>query len=136
MSSVFILTPELIMKRRILTSLIAIAILIPLGLLSRHINWLTEEVGDALWAMMVFCIWHIILVRRNLNTIAIVSLIHSYLTEFSQLITWQWLTTFRTTFIGHMMFGQGFLWIDLVALTIGIVCIYLVYKAIEPSGGE
>lgn len=86
--------------------------------------------------MMVFCIWRIILVRRNLNTVAIVSLIHSYLTEFSQLITWQWLTTFRTTFIGHMMLGQGFLWIDLVALTIGIVCIYLVYKAIESSGGE
>ena len=86
--------------------------------------------------MMVFCIWRIILVRRNLNIVAIVSLIHSYLTEFSQLITWQWLTTFRTTFIGHMMLGQGFLWIDLVALTIGIVCIYLVYKAIEPSDGE
>ncbi|MBR3454851.1 MAG: hypothetical protein IKH26_05980 [Bacteroidaceae bacterium] len=33
------------------------------------------------------------------------------------------LVPFRCTFFGHMMLGQGFLWIDLVAYLIGIAII-------------
>lgn len=119
------------MKRNIIISLIGIAVLIPLGLWSRQIDSLPNETGDALWAMMVFCIWRIILHRKQLMTIAVVSLISSYLVEFSQLITWSFLVEFRKTFIGHMMLGQGFLWIDLLAYTIGIVCVFGIFKVLE-----
>ena len=119
------------MKRKILVSLVGIIVLIPIGLYSRHISWLPDEVGDALWAMMVFCFWRIILVRKGLPFVALISLIHSYLVEFSQLICWPWLVSFRSTFIGHMMLGQGFLWVDLLAFLIGIFLIYWVFYAIE-----
>lgn len=120
-----------IMKRKILISLIGIVVLIPLGLYSRHITWLPKETGDALWAMMVFCFWRIILVKSKLRTVAIVSLTHSFIVEFSQLLRWPWLVSFRDTFVGHMMLGQGFLWTDLVAYVIGIIIIYWVFKALE-----
>ena len=119
------------MKRRILISLVGIIVLIPIGLYSRHIDWLPDEVGDALWAMMVFCFWRIILVKKGLPFVALISLIHSYLVEFSQLIRWPWLVAFRSTFIGHMMLGQGFLWIDLLAFLIGIALIYWVFFVVE-----
>ena len=119
------------MKRKILISLIGIVVLIPLGIYSRHITWLPKETGDELWAMMVFCFWRIILVKSKLRTVAIVSLTHSFIVEFSQLLRWPWLVSFRDTFVGHMMLGQGFLWTDLVAYVIGIIIIYWVFKALE-----
>jgi len=119
------------MKHNIKISLIGIAVVIPLGLGSRQIDAIPNEIGDALWAMMVFCIWRIILHRKNLITIAIISLINSYLVEFSQLITWSFLVEFRKTFIGHIMLGQGFLWIDLLAYTIGIICVFGIFKVLE-----
>ena len=119
------------MKRKILISLIGIVVLIPLGLYSRHITWLPKETGDALWAMMVFCFWRIILVKSKLRIVAIVSLAHSFIVEFSQLLRWQWLVSFRNTFVGHMMLGQGFLWTDLVAYMIGITFIYWLFKTLS-----
>lgn len=119
------------MKRKIIISLIGIIVLIPLGLYSRHVDWLPKETGDALWAMMVFSFWRIILVKSKLRTVAIVSLAHSFIVEFSQLLRWPWLVSFRDTFVGHMMLGQGFLWPDLVAYVIGIIIIYWVFKALE-----
>ncbi len=121
------------MKLKIIISLIGIAVLIPLGLISRHINCLPNEVGDALWAMMIFCIWRIILHRKPLTIVAVVSLINSYLVEFSQLITWSFLVEFRKTFLGHVMLGQGFLWVDLVAYTIGIACIFGLFRLFEKT---
>lgn len=121
------------MQRKIIISLIGIAVLIPLGLISRHINCLPNEVGDALWAMMIFCIWRIILHRKTLTTVAIVSLINSYLVEFSQLITWPFLVAFRKTFLGHVILGQVFLLADLLAYTIGIVCIFGIFRLLEKT---
>ena len=123
------------MKRKLLVSLVGIIILIPIGLYSRHVSWLPDEVGDALWAMMVFCFWRIILVKKGLLFVALISLVHSYLVEFSQLIRWSWLVSFRSTFIGHMMLGQGFLWIDLLAYLIGISLIYWVFHVFEQRWG-
>ena len=119
------------MKKTLFISLAGIIVLIPIGLYSRHISWLPDEVGDAFWAMMVFCFWRIILVKKGLPFVALISLIHSYLVEFSQLIRWSWLLSFRSTFIGHMMLGQGFLWTDLLAMLIGFVLIYWVFHVIE-----
>ena len=83
------------MKRKIIISLIGIAVLIPLGLISRHIN--------------------------------------CFIVEFSQLITWSFLVEFRKTFLGHVMLGQGFLWVDLVAYTIGIACIFGLFRLFEKT---
>ncbi|MBR1520058.1 MAG: DUF2809 domain-containing protein [Bacteroidaceae bacterium] len=119
------------MKKKILISLIGIVVLIPTGLCSRHINWIPEETGDALWAMMMFCLWRIVLVKKGLKLVALVSLTHSFLVEFSQMIRWPWLVSFRSTFLGHMMLGQGFLWTDLLAYLLGILLVYGVFRGVE-----
>ena len=119
------------MQKKILMSLIGSILLIPIGLYSRHVSWIPEEMGDALWAMFVFCLWRIILVKKSLRQVAFISLAHSFLVEFSQLIRWSWLVSFRSTFIGHMMLGQGFLWTDLLAYLIGILFIYWVFRLVE-----
>ena len=118
-------------RRKILVSLIGIIVLIPLGLYSRHLKWIPEETGDALWAMMVFCLWRIILVKQSLRLVAIISLTHSFLVEFSQILRWSWLVSFRSTFIGHMMLGQGFLWTDLLAYLIGILLIFCLFQSMD-----
>lgn len=109
----------------------AVIALIALGLLSRRINGIPDACGDALWAMMVFCCWRIVLVLRPLKIVAVVALITSYMVEFSQILSFDWLVRLRSTFLGHMLLGQGFLWIDLLAYTIGIIVIYIITVFIE-----
>ncbi len=121
----------MMIKSKLFTPIIGIILLIPIGLISRRIGWIPTETGDALWAMMVFCLWRIVLHNKKLPTVAIVSLAHCYLVEFSQMITWRWIVSFRQTFIGHMMLGQGFLWINLLAYSIGIIVIYMIFSRIE-----
>ena len=109
----------------------AVIALIALGLLTRRINGIPDACGDALWAMMVFCCWRIVLVLRPLKTVALVALITSFLVEFSQILSFDLLVRLRSTFLGHMLLGQGFLWIDLLAYTIGIIVIYIITVFIE-----
>ncbi|MBP5346683.1 MAG: DUF2809 domain-containing protein [Bacteroidales bacterium] len=119
------------MRSKLFYSLLGLLVLIPLGLLSRRVNALPDETGDALWAMMVFCFWRILLVNRPLKVVAAIALVHSFVVEFSQLLTFPWLVSFRHTFIGHMLLGQGFLWIDLIAYTVGVLIIYSLYRLVE-----
>ena len=113
------------MRRRRILYLTATAAVTVIGLLSRRVAWLPAETGDALWAVMVFCLLRMVMPRCRLSLVALTALGISYLVEFSQLIRWPWLTTLRTTTLGHLLLGQGFLWIDLVAYTIGVAVVYL-----------
>ena len=111
--------------------IIAIALLIVLGLSSRKVTFLSDEIGDGLWSMALFCFLRFIFVNRKLKDIAIATLILSYLVEFSQLIRWEWLVAIRSTFIGHMLLGQGFVWWDLLAYSIGVIVIYLAARVLH-----
>ena len=112
-----------------------IIVLICLGLLSRKISFIPAFTGDALWAMMVYCCWRIVLIRRRLAMTAMAALITSYAVEFSQMLSMPWLVRLRATFLGHMLLGQGFLWSDLLAYTLGIIIIYLITFTAEKSKG-
>lgn len=113
------------MDKRRICYLVALAITIAIGLLSRKMPYVPAETGDALWAVMVFCMCRAIMVRKRLAIIALISLLISYCVEFSQLIQWNWLTQLRSTTFGHLILGQGFLWKDLAAYSIGIATIYI-----------
>ena len=99
-------------------------VLIALGLLSRRVKFVPAACGDALWAMMVYCCFRIVLIRKPMIISAMAALITSFAVEFSQMLTPDWLVKIRSTFLGHMLLGQGFLWSDLLAYTIGIAVIY------------
>ncbi len=111
--------------------IIAIALLIVLGLSSRKVAFLPDETGDGLWAMALFCFLRLIFVKNKLKDIAIATFALSFLVEFSQLIRWEWLVAIRSTFIGHMILGQGFVWWDLLAYSIGVIVMYLAARAYE-----
>ena len=104
--------------------LAGIAVLIALGLLSRRVKFVPAACGDALWAMMVYCCFRIVLIRKPMIISAVAALITSFAIEFSQMLTPDWLVKIRSTFLGHMLLGQGFLWSDLLAYTIGIAVVY------------
>lgn len=103
-----------------LTYIGAIAVLIVIGLLSRKVSFVPQCFGDALWAVVMYCCWRIVLVKRPPYVAAAFALVASFAVEFSQLIKWRWLVELRSTKIGHLLLGQGFLWSDLVAYTVGI----------------
>ena len=108
--------------------IIAIIFLILIGLSSRKISMIPEETGDGLWAMALFCFLRFLFINQKLERIAIVTLTISFAVEFSQLIRWEWLVAFRSTFIGHMLLGQGFVWWDLLAYIIGVLVVYLIAR--------
>lgn len=110
------------------TFLLVLAGLIFFGLTSRKVQHIPPETGDALWAMSVFAFLRILSPRMSYLGTAVLSFAISYAVEFSQLIHYPWLDSVRNTWIGHMLLGQGFLWKDLVAYTIGIILMYVLCR--------
>lgn len=101
--------------------LLALGVIVVLGLLSRRMAWLPNSAGDMFWAMMVFCIIRLVFVRWRNMSVGAGALIISFFVEFSQLIQWGWLCRFRSTLVGHLLLGQGFMWEDLVAYFVGVI---------------
>lgn len=108
------------------TYLIAIAITILLGLASR--NWSTllpsfvpQNVGDILWAMMVYFGFRLLLVRKSALIAIWLSFLFSFGIELSQLYQEDWINQIRRTTLGALILGKGFLVEDLVRYTAGII---------------
>ena len=116
---------------------IVIIVTIAVGLVSRKVAFIPECVGDALWAVVVYCCWRIVLVKRAPRIAAAAALVTSFAVEFSQMIRWEWLVRFRSTLIGHLLLGQGFTPIDLIAYTVGIgaalVCTLFIGKKTQSN---
>ena len=105
---------------------IAIFLCIILGLASRMYSsnlppFIAQNAGDALWAMMVYFGFRFLLVQKNMRSAITLSLLFSFGIEFSQLYQSDWINQIRNTTIGALILGKGFLLIDLVRYTIGIL---------------
>ena len=97
----------------------AIAIIITIGLASRHYLQLGKYPGDALWTIMVFLMVGIIQPRRRSIEVGAIALFISYIVEFGQLYRAPWIVSIRSTTIGHLILGSDFAWADLAAYTLG-----------------
>ena len=114
----------------------AIILCIILGLASRKYSFIlppvvSENAGDTIWAMMVYFGFRFLFVQKGLATAAILSLLFSFGIEFSQLYQSEWIIQIRNTTLGALVLGKGFLLIDLLRYTMGIifaVLIDLIYK--------
>lgn len=116
------------LKERLLYCCICI-IVIALGLSSRAFSdqlplFVSRHFGDALWASMVYCMFRILLVNRKLRIALLWSLVFSFGIELSQLYQGEWINSIRSTVLGGLILGKGFLWIDLVRYTVGITLSY------------
>lgn len=105
-----------------------ICLIIILGLLSRKLNSIPIFVGDILYAMMIYFIVRLFLVKFSSKNIAIISILICYTIEFLQLYQADWIIEIRNTTLGHLVLGQGFLWSDLAAYAIGIFLCYILEK--------
>jgi glycopeptide antibiotics resistance protein len=108
------------------TYLLAVVITILLGLASRkfsHVlfSFLAENAGDVLWAMMVYFGHRFLFLKKSLLTAILLSFLFSFGIEFSQLYQEDWINQIRGTLLGALILGKGFLTVDLIRYTTGIV---------------
>ena len=99
---------------------IVICITILLGLASRHFSIIPLFVGDILWATMVYFIMRFLFINKPVNFIAIISLLFSFVIEFSQLYKAPWIDTIRPTLFGRLVLGATFNWGDMISYTVGV----------------
>lgn len=107
-----------------------------LGLASRkYINYLPsflgKYAGDTLWATMVYLGLAFIFNKLTIKKITIISLLFSYGIEISQLYQGEWINKIRSTLIGALILGHGFLFSDLICYTIGIFLGIIIDKCIS-----
>lgn len=80
---------------------------------------------DALWAMLVYCGFGMLLAKRP-RVLAACALAFSFAVEASQLYHAPWIDALRTTALGGLILGWGFLWSDLACYAAGVaVCFAL-----------
>ena len=112
-------------RTRITFFLCAVAVTI-VGLASRRYQsalptFVGEYAGDTLWALMLFLLVSTLLAGRTVMSRATISLVLAYLVEISQLYHAPWIDSIRSTTLGGLVLGFGFLWTDLVCYTVGII---------------
>ena len=112
--------------------LMAVLITIVFGLASRYFdtlpNLLAHHAGDTLWAMMVYFLFRFFFVHKSPYASIYLSLIFCFLIEFSQLYQAPWINTIRGTFLGALILGKGFLVVDLIRYSLGIVFSFMIDK--------
>ncbi len=106
--------------------LIAVVITILLGLASRKFShhlplFVAQNAGDVLWSMMVYFGFRFLLVHKSMFTAIWLSFLFSFGIEFSQLYQADWIISMRGTLLGALILGKGFLTVDLIRYTVGIV---------------
>ena len=84
-------------------------------------QWLSNNGGDALWALMVFVGCGFMLPRTSTLVVALLALTFSWGVEFSQLYHAPWIDVVRATIPGRLVLGNTFAWPDLVAYAVGVV---------------
>ncbi|MEC0126089.1 DUF2809 domain-containing protein [Paenibacillus pabuli] len=110
---------------------IAVILTMAAGLASRHFGELLpyfvhEHFGDALWAGMIYFGMRMVWIKRSKELALIVSLIFSWAIECSQMIQTSWLNDVRSTMLGALILGHGFLVMDLLRYAVGILCVYTI----------
>jgi hypothetical protein len=110
---------------------IAVVISMVLGYSSRRYAdslpaFIAEHFGDALWASMIYFGFRAIGVNKNLFWAGGISVIFCFGIEFSQLYQVDWMNEIRSTFVGALVLGSGFLTVDLIRYSVGIMIALIV----------
>ncbi|AJS58850.1 ribosomal maturation YjgA family protein [Paenibacillus sp. IHBB 10380] len=93
------------------------------GIVSRHF-------GDALWACMIYLGVRALLIHKKLALAVLISLMFCYAIEFSQLYQADWINDIRSSLLGSLILGRGFLFVDLLRYTVGIGVCYLIDRSV------
>jgi hypothetical protein len=83
-------------------------------------QWLSNNGGDALWALMVFVGLGLLLPRASTLMVTLLALTFAWGVEFSQLYHAPWIDAIRATLPGRLVLGSTFNWPDIPAYAVGI----------------
>lgn len=111
--------------KKIKIYLIAFCLSIAIGLLSRKIQYIPIYTGDIIYAVMSYWMFRIIFNSKSLVFSLIASLSFCFTIELLQLIQYPFFIWLRSHQLLRLVFGQGFLWSDLLASMIGAYGAYL-----------
>lgn len=114
-------------KRQVKYACISL-ITIALGLISRKISFIPSITGDLLYAVMMYWIFRSVLINKKLQVSLLLAISFCFLIEFLQLVQTQPFIYIRNHPFLKLIFGQGFLWTDLVAYAIGSFSAYQIDK--------
>lgn len=108
-------------------------LVICLGISSRKFSmylpkFIADYSGDTLWAMMVYLGFAFIFNKLEGRKVMILALAFSYLIELSQLYQGQLINSIRSTTIGGLVLGHGFLFSDLICYSVGILLTFYLEK--------
>jgi hypothetical protein len=111
-------------RNRILYAGLALAVVV-VGLLWRSSfmplpQWLSNNGGDALWALMVFLGFGFLMPRASTLMVALLALTFAWSIEFSQLYHAPWIDAVRATIPGKLVLGSTFNWPDLPSYALGV----------------
>lgn len=114
---------------------LAVMIAILLGLGSRAYasvlpDFVAKHFGDALWAAMIYFGVRALLVRMSVSQALLLSLGFCCAIECSQLYQSAWVNSIRSTLLGGLILGRGFLYADLVRYSAGAVGAYVLDRLI------
>lgn len=105
--------------------LIWAGVVVGLGLASRRYGaqlppLIAQYAGDTLWALLVFLLCGVVAPMASTARRAALALVLAYSIELSQLYHAPWIESMRSTRIGGLVLGYGFLWSDIACYTVGI----------------
>ncbi|GAA0069567.1 DUF2809 domain-containing protein [Clostridium sardiniense] len=127
-------------KKRFLYIILTIVTMI-LGLASRKYgsllpNFLREYSGDALWALMVYFGFSFVFIKLSISKRGIIALVFSFIIEFSQIYQGVLINKIRSTTLGGLILGHGFLFSDLLCYTVGITIGLIISIVLENKIGK
>lgn len=116
--------------------LIAVIVVILLGMSTRIFTealpvFVVDNFGDALWASMIYFGTRMLLAHKKLYWSVGFSLLFCFTIECSQLYQADWINAIRNTAIGGLVLGYGFLYVDLIRYSLGVLCAYLIDRYIN-----
>lgn len=98
--------------------------------MSRKIPQVPLITGDFLYAVMIYLLMRIVFTDKKALYIIMSSLLICYSIEFLQLYRGNWMIELRKTLFGRYVLGQGFLWSDIFAYTLGILVAFSIERIV------
>jgi hypothetical protein len=98
--------------------------------MSRKFSLIPLFIGDLLYAVMIYFLLRILLIKKTASLLLLLSILICYGIEFLQLYHAEWIIKLRKTLIGRYVLGQQFLWTDILAYTAGALIGFMIEKII------
>ncbi len=115
------------MNRNRYIYILLLLVVIACGLISR-LNFIPlfiyPYLGDFFYAIMVCVLVALIAKQYHPKHIALYSILLCFAIELQQLYQASWILDIRNNALGGLVLGHGFLWSDLGAYALGVLCFY------------